>query len=326
VCVGDIFKTMSNCYTSYPSTMMPTVDEYPVTVLNHTAYDSGLYHLVLQFGLGVGHGKAHTPIPGQFFMLDIPDTQRGFGFRRPFSLYRWNPETQVGEVVYKVAGQGTARMATWKEGDTTVVLSSLGVGVPEAFSTHPERVLLMGGGVGIAPLALWAESLSTEPPNTPTLVFGVRSALEAEPLTPHLNTLFSTEKLNICTDDGSAGWHGNPKQWLEAHHSQLSNIHYVLICGPNRMMQGSVEVARWVLPQAEVYVSLENHMPCGTGACYGCVVAPASPQQLPFKVCETGPVLRADTIQWNATGPETQCFTLDKTTFPSLDLGDAHSS
>jgi dihydroorotate dehydrogenase electron transfer subunit len=308
-------------HTTPLSLTAPVVDEYPVTIVRNTAYASGLHHLVLRFSQGVGHNKAHLPVPGQFFMLDVQDAVHGFRFRRPFSLYRWDPATQIGEVVYKISGQGTALMAEWKSGDTSTVLSSLGVGVPECFYTAPETVLLVGGGVGIAPLALWAESLQHDgryPKQRPTLVFGVRSHTEAEPLLPHLNMLTAPDSFQLCTDDGSAGWHGNPTHWLEANHQNLGHIRNVFVCGPNRMMQSSVQALGRLLPSAEVYVSLENHMPCGTGACYGCVVAPASSNALPLKVCEAGPVLRADTLKWNATGPETIEFSLDAEAFPPL--------
>jgi dihydroorotate dehydrogenase electron transfer subunit len=313
--VGATISTIMNITSISPT---PLVDEYPVTVLQNTAYGSGLHHMVLQFSAGFGYGQRHCPIPGQFFMLDVQDTMQGFRFRRPFSLYRWDDATQTGEIIYKVVGQGTALMANWKAGQTSVALSSLGVGVPEVLSQSPENVLLLGGGVGVAPLALWMQSLQHQGTPPPRLVFGVRHYTEAEPLHTHLASLCLPEGFHLCTDDGSAGWHGNPTQWLKHHHNQLGHIQYVFICGPNRMMQGCVTALQQLLPQATVYVSLENHMPCGTGACYGCVVSPALPQQLPIKVCETGPVLRADALTWNATGPETCTFMLDETAFPPL--------
>jgi NAD(P)H-flavin reductase len=81
----------------------------------------------------------------------------------------------------------------------------------------------------------------------------------------------------------------------------------VLVCGPNPMMAAVVAWWAEVAPQVPVWVSLENHMPCGTGACWGCVVGQAPSPQVaapaPIRVCHDGPVLLASRLAWQASGP-----------------------
>jgi|GEM_PF-365449 len=301
-----------------PPNAYTRLDEYRVTVRFNAVGPTGLYHMRLHFDAGRLSGAPHAPRPGQFMMLDIQD-DRDFRFRRPFSLMSWNPDTQEGDVIYKIVGEGTQRMAQWQEGDQSLVLSSLGVAFDDFKNIRPKRTLMLAGGVGLAPLLLWAEAgrqQDWQDDEMPTLIFGVRCHEEVKPLMAHLSTIMPLDKLILCTDDGSFGFHGNVVQWMDAHIEQVKyNYENILVCGPNPMMAASVKKSYELLPEAQVLVSLENHMPCGTGACYGCVVG-QSEGRPPVKVCEVGPVLEASRVCWDTHGPTVGAFVYEKGVYP----------
>lgn len=230
---------------------------------------------------------------GQFVMLDLPDNR--FFFRRPFSVLQTPSPTQL-DIFYKVVGQGTRMMAALQPGQAVKCLGPLG----NSFTTppEPERALLIGGGIGIAPLYLLGRQLQEAGATTlPHCIYGARSEAELG-LHAELRELFGEARLQITTDDGSAGFGGNVCQWLAAESERVRRATHAYICGPTPMMAATADLLRQMNPGIRVEVSLEEHMPCGTGACTGCVV-PRADQFLPSKVCVEGPVFPAQAIRWN---------------------------
>lgn len=233
--------------------------------------------------------SAFACVPGQFVMLDLPEAR--FHFRRPFSVLGVTEQGDF-DLYYKVVGTGTRMMATWQPGLQTRCLGPLGVGfkVPQPADT----VLYVGGGIGIAPLAF----LGRSSPANHHCFYGVRSQTEIG-LATELRQIFG-EQLYISTDDGSFGTAGNVCDLLDQQHELVKAASHAYVCGPTRMMEASVHRLLTLNPQLNVQVSLEEHMPCGTGACTGCVV-PRQDQALPSKVCLEGPVFDARAIRWNGT-------------------------
>jgi len=219
-------------------------------------------------------------------MLDLPDSR--FLFRRPFSVLDV-PEPDLIDIYYKVVGQGTAIMATMQAGDSMRCLGPLGLGFspPNA----PQTALYIGGGIGIAPLYQLGKSL----PQAGRCVYGVRDVAEIG-LEQELQQVFGSN-LHIATDNGSAGFRGNVCQLLQSRENLILEAQEAYICGPTRMMQATVELLHRIKPELNVQVSLEERMPCGTGACTGCVV-PRADQYLPSKICVEGPVFDARRIRW----------------------------
>ncbi len=219
-------------------------------------------------------------------MLDLPESK--FFFRRPFSVLDV-PEPGVIDIYYKVVGQGTALMAEWLPGAAMRCLGPLGHGftAPEV----PEAALFVGGGIGIAPLYQLGKSL----PQAGHCIYGVRDAAEIG-LETELKAVFG-ERLHLATDNGSAGFHGNVCQLLENQPELVHAAQSAYICGPTPMMRATVLLLNRLHPTLPIQVSLEEHMPCGTGACTGCVV-PRADQYLPSKVCVEGPVFDARVIRW----------------------------
>ena len=265
--------------------MQPIFDHH-CHVLEHRPCGNGLKVLTLR--------AVHTPFactPGQFVMVDLPSTQ--FFFRRPFSVLA-TYEDNVFELFYKVVGQGTKMMAQLAPGDEVNVLAPLGGEFTPP--TSPETTLLIGGGIGIAPLYFLARQLKQQGQPLPKCFYGVRSQQEIG-LLSELTEVFGSQHLFISTDDGSYGSQGNVCQLLAQHPEIVLAAQEAYICGPTVMMDASVQLLKQMNPNIQIQVSLEEHMPCGIGACTGCVVE-RTDGQLPSKVCLDGPVFNAEVIAW----------------------------
>lgn len=225
--------------------------------------------------------------PGQFVMLDLPLS--AFHFRRPFSVLSVHDNGEF-DLYYKRVGKGTALMWDLKEGDQVNCLGPLG----NAFTPPQDgpSALYVGGGIGIAPLYFMGK---LNPPSG-TCFYGVRSKEEVG-LEFELMDVFG-ERNFISTDDGSFGLKGNVCNLLKQHEDIIQAAQDAYICGPMRMMEASAKLLAELNPGLRIQVSLEEHMPCGTGACTGCVI-PRTDQYLPSKVCVEGPVFDARSIQWH---------------------------
>lgn len=224
-------------------------------------------------------------------MLDLPDPR--FFFRRPFSVLAVY-EDGVFEIFYKIVGQGTTMMADLQPGDEVNVLGPLGIGftLPE----QPEQALLVGGGIGIAPLYFMAKALKGQGLVSPSCFYGVRSHQDVG-LSSELSGVFPADRLHIATDDGSFGFSGNVCQAMAEKPELIAAATTAYLCGPTPMMDASYRLLKEMNPNIKIQASLEEHMPCGTGACTGCVT-PRCDGKLPSKTCVDGPVFDAEVILW----------------------------
>jgi dihydroorotate dehydrogenase electron transfer subunit len=204
----------------------------------------GLYRL-----LRVERARTDPGVPGQFFMLEAP----GRLLPRPMSLCLAPP----GELafLFEPIGPGTRALAALQPGDELGILGPLGNG----FRLDVERPLLVGGGIGMAPLPYLSEALARPP-----AVLGFRSAehAEAASLLPHADVVVEP---TLVTD-------------------VLPPRHDVLACGPEPMLEAVAERA----PGAQL--AWEAPMACGYGACYGCVVEVDGRYR---RLCVEGPVVAA---------------------------------
>ncbi len=221
------------------------------------------------------------PDPGQFSMLAAVSGWGGGADERPhlpraFSVARW----ANGEAHYLLedVGPGTRRLCELRAGEELWCLGPLGRGFePPA---DGRRALLVGGGVGIAPLAIWQEALDAS--GVPAaVVLGFRDAARAEGAALLRDPL-------VATDDGSAGHRGLVTA-LAADLLDADGHATVYACGPPRMLEAvrALCEARAVPAQ----LALESGMACGFGACFGCVVATRDGGYL--RVCVDGPVVDA---------------------------------
>ncbi|MCF0186225.1 MAG: dihydroorotate dehydrogenase electron transfer subunit [Bacteroidaceae bacterium] len=221
-------------------------------------------------------------LPGQFAEILIQGAQNTF-LRRPISInyvdYKLN---EVWFLVAKV-GEGTRTLARVQVGDNVNVVLPLGHGftLPE----KPCNVLLVGGGVGTAPLLYFGQCLHDKGIQ-PTFLLGARSAHDLL----QLDRFERLGKVCTTTEDGSHGEKGFVTQ-----HSILKQFRFdqISACGPKPMM---VSVARYAKAE-QIYceVSLENKMACGVGACLCCV---EDTQQGHKCVCTEGPVFNINDLKW----------------------------
>ena len=222
-------------------------------------------------------------LPGQFVEVRVDNTPSVL-LRRPISIHYCNKETNELGLLVQLVGDGTRWMATLKAGDTVNIVLPLGNGftLPTDASVRP---LLIGGGVGVAPLLYLGMKLK-EMGITPTFLLGSRTENE-------LMQVQEYEKVGpvyITTENGAVGEQGYVTQ-----HSVLAREQFdqVYTCGPKPMM---VAVARWAKASGvPCEVSLENKMACGVGACLCCV---EDTKDGHVCVCNEGPVFSIDKLSW----------------------------
>jgi NAD(P)H-flavin reductase len=228
--------------------------------------------------LGCADPAGPRPAAGQFYMLMARrwgggDDERPF-LPRAFSVLRVESPGRQLQFLVEDVGPGTRRLCELDAGDDLSVVGPLGNGF--AIPRAGRRPLLVGGGVGIAPLAIWQDELGSEA----TVVLGFRDAWHAAGA-----ALLSDARL--ATDDGSAGHHGLVTELLEDELDVDSHAE-VYACGPPAML----EAVRLLCAVREVpaQLALESGMACGFGACFGCVVATKKGY---LRLCVDGPVLDA---------------------------------
>lgn len=217
--------------------------------------------------------------PGQFVNMQ---KQGGKTFlRRPFGIVDADTETGAVTIIYRLVGTGTQEMAAMKAGEVISAEGPLGEGV---FTTAPGKALLVGGGVGLAPLIFLAKKL-----DKPVVLVAGKTAAETfwtkffEPY---------AEKIYVTTDDGSLGIKGFAVHALPTIFAE-NPIDRVSVCGPTVMMQTIAEASDAAGVACEV--SMEKRMACGIGVCLGCTFESKLSGKR-YKVCADGPVFPAKEV------------------------------
>ena len=217
--------------------------------------------------------------PGQFAQIKVP----GHTLRRPISICGIDKDAGTLRFVFQIRGQGTAELARFTPGQEIEILAPLGNGFP----IDPEkRTLLVGGGIGVPPLLGVASALGDKA----IAVLGFRSKdaviLEEDFQKAGAKTL-------VATDDGSYGHHG-----LVTELCQDQDFDCVMACGPAPMLKAVKALAQQ--RGAACYVSLEERMACGIGACLGCAVALYREDGTEYfgHVCKDGPVFESHRVAW----------------------------
>ena len=221
--------------------------------------------------------------PGQFAELRVDGSPSTF-LRRPISINYVSRERNEVWFLVAVVGNGTSRLSKLRMGDVLNCVMPLGNGFSLP-SSPSERVLLVGGGVGVAPLLFLGECLSKMGCH-PTFLLGARSASDLVEL-DHFTRL---GRVLLTTEDGSAGERGFVTQHPVLDAERFDRI---CTCGPKPMM---VAVGKYAKSH-DIFceVSLENKMACGLGACLCCVEDTTEGN---ICVCEKGPVLNINQLLW----------------------------
>lgn len=211
-----------------------------------------------------------------------------FQLRRPISIGGFDAEAGILRLVFEVRGKGTAWMAAIEEGQTLDLLGPLGYGFP--LKNSDQKAVMIGGGIGTPPLLPLCRHYGANA----TLISGFRTA-DAVILQEDAEAFGA--RTVVCTDDGTAGFHGFTTQALE---EELKNGSFdvVYTCGPKIMMKKVAELAAALgIP---CYVSMEERMACGVGACLGCACKTKKEDgsSAMTRVCMNGPVFEASEVDF----------------------------
>lgn len=224
---------------------------------------------------------AKEAVPGQFVSLYCEEHSRLLP--RPISICEIDKKRSAIRLVYRLAGEGTKEFSALQTDDEVKVLGPLGNGFP----LEGEHPIVIGGGIGVPPMLELAKSLSAKA----TIVLGYRD-----------EQLFLKEQfedygqVEIATDNGAVGVHGTVVDVLEQ--KQITGD-VIYACGPKPMLAA---VKRYAMEhEIKCYVSMEERMACGIGACLGCVCQTkeedAHSHVHNTRVCKDGPVFLAEEVE-----------------------------
>ena len=242
--------------------------------------------------LTFAHPETSQASAGQFAMIQ-PEAAGDLLLRRPFSIMDTALDAGQFTIFLKSIGPGSKAVFDLGEGETARVLGPLGQGfsAPRA----DERALLVGGGYGVAPFALFSRSLRARG-LAAHLFYGGRSASEL-PLVGELESRGLS--LTLSTDDGTRGERGRVTGPLLATLSASTRNTRLYACGPEAMMRAVARIAAERDIPCEV--SLDPWMGCGLGTCLGCVVKiqePGEPRWKNRPACTEGPVFDSKRVVW----------------------------
>lgn len=212
--------------------------------------------------------------PGQFIEISVP----GFYLRRPISICEIKEKEDILVIIYKVLGQGTEKMTELSSGDSLDVFGPLGNGFP---IEDIDKVLLVGGGVGVPPLYETAKQYRLKGTQVDVVLgFNDKDAIFYKEEFEQLGC-----NVEIATMDGSFGTKGTV---LDAIKANNINTDFISACGPSMMLKALDAT------YSKGYISLEARMACGLGACMGCVVKDKDGNSL--RVCKDGPVFEVGKV------------------------------
>jgi dihydroorotate dehydrogenase electron transfer subunit len=219
--------------------------------------------------------------PGQFIMVSCG---KETFLRRPLSIHQINGDKTSIAILFQRIGRGTHWLSNCKPDDKLDILGPLGNG----FYINPtsSNLLLVGGGIGVAPLPFLAQ-IAIEMKYSVTMLLGATTAAQ---LYPH-HLLPSAIDCVITTDDGTSGEKGFITNLLPKF---LDWADQIFACGPSSMYKALNNLS--VIMVKPVQISLETRMGCGFGLCYGCTIKTRVGLK---QICKNGPVFELDEILWD---------------------------
>lgn len=220
---------------------------------------------------------AKKAYPGQFISVLCENLV----LRRPFSIA--SADSEFIQIIYKVKGNGTEYLSSLEQGEEIDITGPLGRG----FNITEESALLVGGGVGIAPLIFLSKFLE-EKNIQHVLLAGFRQKINIAGL--------NSDKSYIVTEDNSSDLSGSVNDYIEEFLTKY-NLKKIYTCGPKPVMEYAVNVAvKYNIP---VEAALEREFACGTGVCMGCSIPVKDGDEIINKrICKDGPVFDGRTIIW----------------------------
>ncbi len=252
-----------------------------------------------------------APKPGQFYLLRC--ARSNVEYNRPISVYHSEDriDAKTGLKVVKLEflilkkGRGTEELCTMLPGDEVHIIGPLGntFEVPEGIKSeecsdeqNPE-ICILGGGIGVAPVANFASSLKAKSydffASFKTGSYGLDNV--------------HAKNLTITTDDGTVGIHGMLPAAFTTDLVKQKGYKVIYACGPNAMLIYIQKVAREA--GVKCFVSMENRMLCGVGACLGCTIPVVDGNR---RVCKDGPIFDASIILFSPPSPRRECLAFGK--------------
>lgn len=219
-----------------------------------------------------------SPLAGQFYMLR--SQRSGLLLGRPISVYgsrRFSQDSLNVEFLILLKGAGTKELVTLQSGDGIELIGPLGNSWP--LPAENAKVLCIGGGVGVAPVAGFA---STLPKKSYDFVAAFKSGSYG------LNYI-APENLLITTDDGSVGIRGMVTAAVSVESVRKYDVVYA--CGPMPMLAAIQRICREA--KVKCWISMENRMACGLGACLGCTISTKEGNK---RCCKDGPIFDSDIL------------------------------
>ena len=238
------------------------------------------------FSMWLRTEAAQTAVPGQFISMYTNDGTKLLP--RPISICEIDKENSALRVVYRVTGEntGTKQFSECKPGDTIPVIGPLGNGFP-LDKAEGKKAFLMGGGIGVPPILELAKQLNC----AKQIVMGYRDS----------NTFLKEQfeengKVYISTEDGSVGTKGNV---MDAIRENGLTADIIYACGPTPMLRAIKNYAE--SNGIECYISLEERMACGIGACLACVCKTKEKDHHSNvhnkRICKDGPVFLSTEVE-----------------------------
>lgn len=262
---------------------MPSAKLHKAIILFHKPAGRGYYRLALK-----APEAAAAAVPGQFVMLRVSENMDPL-LARPFGIFSVPSKSSI-EIVYRVAGRGTALLTKVEAGHTLLLLGLLGKGFP-----RPDKEVtpvLVAGGSGFPPLHF----LSQRAGSRAHLFLGSKNK-ECLPPTGIVKDFRDiTAKVHIATEDGSMGVKGMITDILNAFLTKTEQKTHLALyaCGPHAMLAAVSRIA--AEHSIPCYVSMEERMACGVGACMGCSVPMKAGGYK--RACKEGPVFDSREIEW----------------------------
>lgn len=248
------------------------------TILRHKEVADDIFELTVSAGF-VSQIKA----PGQFVHIRIAPAPDSL-LRRPISISSFDSVKQELTMIYRREGIGTSKMADMKPGMVLDILGPLGNGFPISEISPGETALLVGGGIGVPPLYELSKQLAAKGVKViHALGFQTESAVFYE------QEFLKNGKTYVATADGTYGTKGYVTEIMKD-----LEFDCIYACGPTPMLKALEQG----YPDKKLFLSLEERMGCGIGACFACVCKKADdPTGVSYKkVCSDGPVFRAGEV------------------------------
>jgi len=249
-----------------------------LTVVKQQKIAHSIFELTLK-----GELVSEMKQPGQFVHLKVSDSFEPL-LRRPISICNINREQKQFTMIYRAEGRGTKLLSEKKEAELVDVLGPLGNGFPLEEAAAGETALLVGGGIGVPPLYELSQQLVEKGVKVVhVLGFQTKEVAFYEEKFASLGTTY------IATVDGSLGTKGFVTDVIA---NQNITFDVLYSCGPTPMLKALENK----YSDKKLFLSLEERMGCGIGACFACVCKTSTEGTGYKKVCSDGPVFRSGEV------------------------------